>query len=374
MPDTIANEEQSALSHDHPWRMAGPRYGVVLLATTVFLFTIAAGINFLIDPWQFYRRADYEPLWNDQSRYQNPGLAKNYPYTAVIAGTSVSLGFDYGHFAQTLGAEPINLAFNDGAAREQRLILEVALRGRPVQRVMCDLHFEYFRGDPARLSDFEGKFPAYLYDKNPWNEIPSYLLSIDALKSSAKVLARRTGLPAYKPVPLESLTRKPVRQGRDRVLKAWQRGQGRAHAFSTHPEIFAADITTRSFIENHLAVAKAHPQTRFDFYFPPFSIAYFARIRALSPCAFEEMFTWKQRVRDLCAATPNITLHDFQHDLATLTDFALYVDTSHYGPELHARLVEAIRDRSSLATPESLQRSAEILRREATPDWMDRYP
>ena len=61
---------------------------------SVIPFLLLFAFNFTVDPLQFYRPASfYEPYYSMQQRYQNPGLARNFPYDTVIIGASMSENF-----------------------------------------------------------------------------------------------------------------------------------------------------------------------------------------------------------------------------------------------------------------------------------------
>ena len=63
-----------------------------LLLSILTLLTVGV-INFLLDPFQQYRKANfYKPIY-DNERYLNPGLAKTYDYNQVIIGSSMTENF-----------------------------------------------------------------------------------------------------------------------------------------------------------------------------------------------------------------------------------------------------------------------------------------
>jgi len=340
-----------------------------LCAVVAFtLIGICTAANFLVDPLQFYRRAGYPPLLRTEARYQNPGLAKNYDYDAVIIGTSVSLGFDPVQIRERLGMRVLNLAMPGASAHEQFLLLQVALRSGRVRHVIWDINYEFIRGTPAWVSDYDGAFPGYLYDTNAWNEVPHYLLNLDTAKDTLRILWRR-----YTPRAVESLTQTQERErGRNRVLVHWEKSRA-GNIFTREPGAFAPAHLRASFQANFPTLIRAHPQVHFDLYFPPISFVHYAMLRTDLPSAFDDFFRWRLDVKHQLAALPNTRLFDFQGVPGIVMDLSRYSDAVHFDAATHREIVEAIANRQYLATDEMLAATEALLRREATMDWPRRH-
>lgn len=62
----------------------------VLLTMTLLLvgMVLCMSAVYLVDPFEHYRESAILPLY-DQESYNNPGIARNYDYDAVILGTSM---------------------------------------------------------------------------------------------------------------------------------------------------------------------------------------------------------------------------------------------------------------------------------------------
>ncbi len=333
----------------------------------VALLAAVAWMNWRVDPLQFYRAAAYPPLLSDEARYQYPGLAKHCDFDTLILGTSVSLGFDPTHLRAALSPRTLNLAMAGASAHEQSKLLGLALRSGRVRHVVWDLNYEFFCGAPDWTSDTDGVFPAYFYDTNPWNEVPYYLLSLDTTKSALRVLSGRYERRTVTSLSRMKSARKPsveaVRQAFERALKS-----GR-FIFAQHPEEFAPERTRASFDANVIAVVRAHPDVKFDLFFPPVSAAYHALIRETAPHVFEDEFRWKEYVATTAegAKTSNVRVHDLQGMEAIVTDFRRYVDTVHFDARTHDEVIDAIVARTHLATPEELKTTEALLRRAAVP-------
>jgi hypothetical protein len=342
------------------------RYLALLAGLAVGLGAAVGGMNWRVDPLNFYRMPARVPYFSEQARYRNPGLALHADYDAVILGTSVSLGFDRKHVDGRLGTRVLNLAMQGASAHEQALLLEVALRSGHLRRVIWDLNYEFFRGTPGWVSDYDGPFPMNFYDENPWNEVPHYLLNWDVAKLSARVLLNRS-----RSADLDVLTQlhPPRAPGLASVRAACDHARAGTFVFKMQPGEFAPALTATSFDTNCLAVMRAHPGVQFDLYFPAFSIAYHALVREVAAPAFDAMLGWKEDIARKVSALPNVRLHDFQGRPEIVCDFDRYTDTVHCDGPTHDLLIDAFASGEDLVSPGQLERTAEFLRATATPDW-----
>ena len=323
---------------------------------TAAVLAIIAVLNWRVDPLQHYRAASYPPLLVEQGRFRNPGLARHAPAEIIIAGTSVSAHIEPGDARAVFGKTALNLAMDGASAHEQFLLLRLALRTGHVREVVWDVNYEYLRGKPDWVSDYDGAFPGYLYDDSAWNDVQHYLLNLDTCKNTFRILARRCGIPAYKPRTTASFQEfeSTLKYGPASIAQSIERRRKRKTNFRTLLPEFTRELLRDSFEKNYLALAHEFPTVKFRLYFPPFSAAYFQTIREIAP---ELIPVFLQSRDDVFAATralPNVELHDLQSDIALITDASHYSDPIHFDPATHSLVLEWIHDGSHLASPERL--------------------
>ena len=63
-------------------------WSALVLSLSFLLLLLCALAVYLLDPFEHYRESAILPLY-DQESYNNPGIARNYDYDAVILGTSM---------------------------------------------------------------------------------------------------------------------------------------------------------------------------------------------------------------------------------------------------------------------------------------------
>ena len=332
-----------------------PRYLARIALISAVLLTLVATVNWRVDPLQHYRLAAYPPLLVEAGRFRNAGLARHCDASLVVAGTSISRHQTPSSLLSTFGKPALNLAMEGASAHEQFLALRLALRTGRVKEVIWDVNYEFLRGEPEWVSDYDGAFPGYLYDDNPWNDLPHYLLNLDTCKNSLRVLLKKAGLPAYTPRALEEFhTMEPgANFGAAPVEKMMERRRRGAAKFRAEqlPQFTSAKLRA-SFEHNHLTLIREFPQVYFRLYLPPFSRAYFAFVRESAP---ELAPIFLQFRDDILAATnglPNVELHDLQSDYDLIGDLAHFSDPIHFDPATHQRVLEMIRDNVLRASTE----------------------
>jgi hypothetical protein len=330
-------------------------------------FAIAAGVvlaavalvNWRVDPLHHYR-AEKDGFLVGAARFRLPGLARHCEAGLVIAGTSVSVHqqTDEGVFKKFYH-EPndprsrvLNLAMDGATAHEQYLLLRLALRTGRVKDVIWDVNYEYLRGKPDAVSDFDGTFPAYLYDDSALNDLPNYLLSISTTKDSLRILAKKY----HRQYAGEFSMLKPgVPRGPAAIAKAMERRKKGAAAFRKLIPEFANENLRASFAHNHAALIREFPNVTFRLYFPPFSSAYFDFLREHAPELLPVFLRFREYIFAAVKELPNAELHDIQSDIALITDLSHYADPIHFDAATHVRVAADILSQSHRASSERLE-------------------
>ena len=320
------------------------KYLFIFFGFVAGLSAILIAINWWIDPLQFYRRATYPPYLIGQKRFQNPGLAKHHEYNAVIIGTSVSENFRARLIKENLGFDSINFSMQGASAHEQSLMLQLALRTGKVKNVIWDVQYEYLRGDPKWVANYDGTFPYYFYDNNPLNEIHNYLLNIDTTKSSLKVLLKKCGVPAYRSQDLEELYTWDNKKkfGKASVQKAWERAIALRPVLQKQIPEYALDNLNANFDINFLSVIKKHPEIRFYLYFPPFTPSYYVNVMSVSPVIFQNMLENKKYIFEQVRNLKNVQLYDFQTLPDTILKVENFCDAMHFNSEVNKYIIESM--------------------------------
>jgi len=334
-----------------------------MLFAALLLTGIALG-NWWIDPLQHFRAASYPPLLVEPSRFRNPGLARQFAGNAVVAGTSVSRQLTPAAIREEFGWEALNLAMEGASAHEQFLVLRLALRSGRVRDVIWDVNYEFLRGAPEWVSDFDGNFPAYLYDERALNDLPDYLWNIDTCKNTARVLLGRAGWMAYpRRTPAEFSAPAPgVKFGPEVVERQWQRLWERRGALHARLPEYAGTQLKESFAANYLSLIREHPEVRFHLYFPPYSAAYYDFLRAAAPVLIDVLVQNRADVFELTRGLPNVELHDLHSAREITDDLRNYCDLIHYDPPTHRRVLTLLHSRNFVATQEGLRAFAERMR------------
>ena len=136
------------------------------------------------------------PLMDANQRYLYPALARSGRFDAAVFGTSTARLLDPARLGAAFGARVANLAVNAGTPWEQLQLARVFLRHVPNPRMLV---FGLDRSWCETDADQEGKrvtaraFPAWLYDDDPWNDLP-HLFNLRSLEIAARVGMHALGL------------------------------------------------------------------------------------------------------------------------------------------------------------------------------------
>jgi hypothetical protein len=296
---------------------------------------IVGAINYRVDPFQQYRvPSTYKPrFYYSFQRYENPAIARHYDFDRAIvsssflenvSGSEVDRAFGYGR--------TFNLSFSALTSYEARKLLESVLAHGKVKEVIYNVDYNSFSGDANRTGIPE-PLPLYLYDERRWNDYP-YLLSIATLRKSANILMGRSEIgysedrdkPWYWADTAEFSVRSVIEhldfKDLNRRFKQPQR---------------TIDEMMKSFERNVVPLVRDHPDVKFIFVWPPYSIlvwADFAQRRQV-----DVSLDFKRRFVEALSRYPNVRIHDFQERTDWIERLDEYRDMYHFSPLISSAII-----------------------------------
>ncbi len=314
---------------------------LTLGALLLSLVLIAALVAF-IDPFQIYHLAEnfIPPIDNNTQVYSNAGIARSYDYDSAVVGTSVTENFRPKQMDQVLDGRFIKLCSSGGTAYNHAILMDLAFRTHDIKRIVYGFDVYSFT---ARLDETKFDMPYYLYDDNLFNDV-SYWFNISVLGT-------------YIPRCLETWGQKPDEQVRYKMYEWVDQYIFGPHmleqASFTPPESRrAADAyldIARANIETHLLpYIQAHPETRFDIFFPPYSAAEWATME--SKGTFDGLLALRGLCYDMLSGCGNVFLYDFAAETDWVFFSDLYKDPLHYNQWVNDMMVEQIAAGENLIT------------------------
>lgn len=323
--------------------MAAKRW-CMLCAILLALFSLLLVLTVVIvDPFEIYHRAlFYTPPYSSGTQtYSNAGVAKNFHYDSVIIGSSVTENCTPSVYDAALGGRFVKLCMNGGLSRDHARMMDAAFASRKLTRVVYGLDlFAYSQ----YYTDQKAPFPDYLYDDNLLNDV-SYWFNKSVLFTHIPAAFSSLGVPDED-------------DDRDRMYY-WSPPDmpGRNALFAqvnlTDPlpeqpvEPYWLGYAQVSAENNLLPYIRAHRETTFDVFFPPYSLLYWAG--QARGGHFEVCLAQKQYLENLLLGKENVRLHDFQLAPWT-TDYTLYYDLIHYTSEVNDAMAEAMQAETYLVT------------------------
>ena len=367
-PSSISTSDRAAApAPEARARLRWRRWCAIALGAAGVCLAVVAAVNAAVDPFQQYRLATpYAPrFYHLHHRYINPGIAKHAVYETALIGSSIMESTPNSAIARACGGPAVNLSMPAISAAEMQTLLGTVLRSRHPRRVILVLDFNAFAGAPDARQDSAGPLPRYLYDRNPFNDLP-YLLSGTVLRKSLSiVLGRRDEAFRTDPdAPWYWADR--MRFGRAEVLRGLDLADLNAR-YRQPPRTLAG--MRASFERNILPVVRDHPATEFDLVWPPYSMLVwidFAQRNQL-----DVTLGFKRYVVEAVARLANVRIVDLQEHDEVVADLDRYMDLYHFAPQVNRWLVERTCAGDDLVDAANVA-SYERALRERLPGWRAR--
>lgn len=338
---------------------APARSVVLLLGASLIVLSIAAALNFIVDPLQLFRRAAfYAPMYSSDSRMQNAGLIRSQDFDTVLMGTSLAIHYKQSDIDRIFGGRSLKLSMTGSNSHEQSFAIAAALNRHP-KRVIWEIDDWIFHDAPEIDADIY--FPPNLYRRNAAG-VAGYLLSGAMVRESLWLLARSAEpvaklaarlapdvQPKFSIVGVDDINVLPP--GYD--VAALYNVKRAVSSFSTitdlqHRSYLADgadhDAMVRNFERDAMGIIAKHPDVQFDIYFPPYSILQWVAMRDVSPATLKIVYDFTAYASRRLSQLPNVALHDFR-DVGEVThDLGNYSDVIHHSPAVDLQVLSWLAD------------------------------
>jgi len=304
--------------------MAALVLGVLACALTVYL----------VDPFEQYRESSILPLY-DQESYNNPGIAKNYDYNAVILGTSMVEMSNPSVIDACFGVQSVKLPMRGSHTAQMGWQLDHVFHAKEKRGETLDLAIlavdAYSLMGPV---DDDEEIIDYLWNDDRLDDI-KYLLNRDVLLVKIPKLLKNVGKDT-------STKRDDMYKWVDIVFAAQSVYDSigvMEQKSVTDPE-YRIERSTEN-IERHIrAHAVNHPETDFKIYMPPYSAGYWYVMGKEG--LMEQQFRSRARVCELLLDLPNVEIYDFSSQTDWILDLDEYFDYSHHSSAVSDRIMRAM--------------------------------
>lgn len=163
------------------------RFSKYYIFTIGFVVFTVISINYIVDPYQQYRKAKLYTFVVKAERYINPGLIKNYDYDSLLVGTSMVANFKASDIEEKLGFNKVlKVPTFGGCISEQVETIMFAQNYKKIKNILFGLDLYSFSAFNLPTKE-KKEFPNFLYDESVLND-SEYLLSTKVLGRSFKSL------------------------------------------------------------------------------------------------------------------------------------------------------------------------------------------
>lgn len=306
------------------------RWALFTLAACVLLMAACVVAVYTVDPFEQYRESSILPLY-DQESYNNPGIAKNYDYNAVILGTSMVEMSNPSVIDECFGVSSVKLPMRGSHTAQMGWQLEHVFRSHELDLAILAVDAYSLMGPPDDMEEIYD----YLWNDDPLDDV-NYLLNRDVLLVKIPRMLKNIGRPTdtkrddmYKWTDVTFAARS--------VYDAIGGAREQVEMQSADSRIERSTENIERHLKTHIA---AHPETTFKIYMPPYSVGYWYLMTrgGLS----EQQYRSRARVCELLLEYPNVEIYDYSSRVEWITDLDEYFDYSHHSSGVSDNIMRAM--------------------------------
>lgn len=326
-------------------------FKVVVSVVGIILVICAVSVK-IIDP-DFHYGAPHEKISYKygKERYINDGIIKNFPYNAVITGTSMTENFKTSEFNELWDVQSIKIPFSAASFREINENLEKVFRTQnDVKYVLRCLDSSKILEEKDLMRYDEAIYPTYLYDENIWNDV-NYLLNKEALLYVGNDILSTVRGDVEDDFDTYANWESSAHYGREEVLKSYERedklkGEGRL----TEEE---CGIIEENLEQNVTRLIGEQPDTIFYLYLSPYSICYWDSLYRQGN--IEKQIQIQEYTIKKLLEYDNIRLFSFDDNFELICNLDHYKDIAHYDGKTNSDILNWMAEGKYQITKENFQ-------------------
>ena len=308
-----------------------------ILIFAAALLLLIAGTVILIDPFYHYHKP-IGPLKAvlTEKEYQCIGSLRHFDYDAVIVGSSVSENFNNRWFDEAFDCKSIKAIRSYGATADLCFFLDEAFKSQDIRYVFYNLDPSSLKSDPHTTFKETG-CPMYLYDANPFNDV-EYLFNKDVLFERIPYMLAKSVLEDY-----DEGTSYNWGQWKEFNLDMC------TGLYLRHPKVapmndeHTYDDLLESNMDLIVSQIKAHPDTRFYIYFPPYSMLWWDNTYREGDTQFY-LYAF-EKCMDKLTDYDNVSCYFFLNDRDIVLNLdENYMDTLHFSPQINRLICDCLAD------------------------------
>ncbi len=295
-----------------------------------------------VDPFFHYHKPNTDQYFYtlDNQRSQNNGICKNFDYDALISGTSMTENFSTTEMDQIFGTNSIKVSYSGASYKEINDSIELALAYNPsLKTVVRGLDMKKFFDASDFMVTNLGKFPTYLYDENPFNDV-QYLFNRDILFERTYEMIKATDTWGFEP-GITSFDDYSNWQ-KDWVFGINAVAKEGVNTVITGEEKHLTDEEKSGIYDNIYqnvgSIAEKNKDVTFYYFFTPYSALWWEE--QLETGNIYRQIEAEQYVIEILLQYENIKLFSFNMRTDITTNINNYRDTTHYGEWVNSLILK----------------------------------
>lgn len=335
-------------------------WAVFTLSASAFLLALCALAVFLVDPFEHYRESAILPLY-DQESYNNPGIARNYDYDAVILGTSMIEMSHPSVIDSCFDVTSVKLPMRGSHVSQMGWQLTHVLSTHELKLAILAVDAYSMMGQPDDMEEIYD----YLWNDSLLDDV-NYLLNRDVVLVKIPKMLKNVG--------------KPLDTKRDDMYQWTDVTFAAQSVFDAMPTVYQKEMMpadtnlarSTENVERHLIPSiEAHPETTFKIYMPPYSVGYWYLMTRGG--ISEQQFRSRRLLCEKLLDYPNVEIYDYSSRIEWITDLDQYFDYSHHSGEVSDKLMRAMADgEDRVLSIEDMEAGSERIR-QAVIDFAETY-
>ncbi|MEG1565978.1 MAG: hypothetical protein RR342_04535 [Bacilli bacterium] len=331
------------------------KFIIKLISLIVILLILISGTVIIVDPFYQYHKPFFglKPDFNNE-RYQNPGIAKNFDYDAMLLGSSMTENFRVSEINKTFDCNAVKLSFPATRTGNMNYMLSFGLKSHDIKKVIIGLDIDSLTAD---YGTYFIPLPEYLYDDNILNDV-NYVLNKSVMVDGVKWILdnKRNNIPD---IDLAHYWADDYVFSKEEALKSvyWDIEE---HKERVDDPLLLANVM-KNLNTNIIPHIKNNPNTEFYIFYPPYSVLWWNIHENYGD--LDDIYDVVKKVSDELLRYDNVKLYNFQIKEEVVTNLDNYKDYNHYSGKINSEILDWMKNDKCLVTKDNSKETLDKLKK-----------
>lgn len=333
---------------------------IIFVSIQITIFVLIAVSMIVVDPYFHYHdRVSGLSYQMIDERYINNGISRNFNYSGLIIGTSMTQNFKPSEASASLNREFVKTPYAGAGFKELANNIQIAIDANDkLDTVIMSLDYLGLRRDKDYVAYSD--VPTYMYDDNLWNDT-QYIFNKDILYHGLFTTLINT-IKKNPSTTFDEYSTWYVDSGFEHIMESYDREswkEDRDNAVFSSYYFMDTELQKAydNINQNIIPIVENNPDVTFYFFYSPHCILWWDSLDIQG--TIEMQIEAERQTSQMLLQFDNVKIFSFFENIDLICNMDLYQNKEHYIAEVNSMILQWMANDQYRITKDNLDEHIE---------------